>query len=54
MLTTFPQLLLKHAAERPNAPALRDLESGIWQTHSWGVLVRLVYQGAAGVHLAGL
>ena len=27
MLTTFPQLLLKHAAERPEAPALREKES---------------------------
>ena len=54
MLTTFPQLLLKHAAERPNAPALREKEYGIWQTHSWADLVRLVEQVAAGLHLAGL
>ena len=54
MLTTFPQLLLKHAAERPEAPALREKEYGIWQTHSWADLVRLVEQVAAGLHLAGL
>jgi long-chain acyl-CoA synthetase len=54
MLTTFPQLLLKHAAERPTAPALREKEYGIWQTHSWADLVRLVEQVAAGLHLAGL
>ena len=54
MLTTFPQLLLKHAAERPEAPALREKEYGIWQTHSWTDLVRLVEQVAAGLHLAGL
>src|SRR3989344_4321286 len=46
MLTTFPQLLLKHAAERPTAPALREKEYGIWQTHSWADLVRLVEQVA--------
>ena len=54
MLTTFPQLLLKHAAERPEAPALREKEYGIWQTHSWADLVRLVERVAAGLHLAGL
>ena len=29
MKTTFPQLLLKHAAERPDAAALREKEYGI-------------------------
>ncbi len=32
MQTTFPRLMLKHAAERPTAPALREKEYGIWQT----------------------
>ena len=54
MLTTFPQLLLKHAAERPTAPALREKEYGIWQTHSWADLARLVETVAAGLHQAGL
>ncbi len=54
MLTTFPQLLLKHAAERPTAPALREKEYGIWQAHSWADLARLVEHIAAGLHLAGL
>ena len=35
MKTTFPKLLLKHAAERPTAPALREKEYGIWQTWTW-------------------
>ena len=35
MKTTFPQLLLKHAAERPTGPALREKEYGIWQTWTW-------------------
>ncbi|MFT4242392.1 MAG: AMP-binding protein [Acidovorax sp.] len=54
MKTTFPQLLLKHAAERPRAPALREKEYGIWQTHTWADLARLVEHLAAGLHLAGL
>ena len=35
MATTFPRLLQKHASERPNDPALREKEYGIWQTWSW-------------------
>ena len=54
MKTTFPQLLLQHAAERPDAPALREKEYGIWQTHRWADLVQLVERVAAGLHLAGL
>jgi len=51
---TFVQLMLKHAAERPNAPALREKEYGIWQTHSWGQLATQVEQLAGGLHQAGL
>ena len=54
MNTTFPQLLLKHAAERPAAPALREKEYGIWQAHNWAHLATQVEQVAAGLHLAGL
>ncbi len=54
MNTTFPQLLLKHAAERPTAAALREKEYGIWQTHTWAQLALQVEQVAAGLHLAGL
>ncbi|GAB3432665.1 AMP-dependent synthetase/ligase [Giesbergeria sinuosa] len=54
MKTTFPQLLLQHAAERPDAAALREKEYGIWQTHTWAALARLVEQVAAGLHQAGL
>jgi long-chain acyl-CoA synthetase len=28
MQTTFPQLLIKHATERPDAPAMREKEYG--------------------------
>ncbi|AVO41483.1 AMP-dependent synthetase/ligase [Simplicispira suum] len=54
MNRTFPQLLLQHAAERPDAPALREKEYGIWQAHSWSELATLVEQVAAGLQLAGL
>ncbi|HRM00796.1 MAG TPA: AMP-binding protein [Acidovorax sp.] len=54
MRTTFPQLLLQHAAERPTAPALREKEYGIWQAHTWADLAHLVEQVAAGLHQAGL
>jgi len=54
MNRTFPQLLLQHAAERGDAPALREKEYGIWQTHSWVQLAALVEQVAAGLQQAGL
>ena len=54
MKITFPQLLLQHAAERPDAAALREKEYGIWQAHSWAALTALVEKVAAGLHQAGL
>ena len=54
MQTTCPQLLIKHAAERPDAPAMREKEYGIWQAHSWSALARLVEHIACGLHQAGL
>ncbi len=54
MRTTFPQLLLQHAAQRPQAPAMREKEYGIWQTLSWQALATLVAELAAGLHQAGL
>jgi long-chain acyl-CoA synthetase len=54
MKITFPQMLLKHAGERPDAAALREKEYGIWQTHSWADVARLAEQVAAGLHIAGL
>lgn len=54
MQTTFPRLMLKHAAERPSAPALREKEYGIWQTTSWAGLAKLVEAIACGLHQAGL
>ncbi len=54
MNRTFPQLLLQHAAERANAPALREKEYGIWQAYSWSQLAVLVEKVAAGLQQAGL
>jgi long-chain acyl-CoA synthetase len=52
--TTFPRLMLAHAQQRPDAPALREKAYGIWQTTSWARLAALVRQLACGLAEAGL
>jgi long-chain acyl-CoA synthetase len=52
--TTFPRLLLDHAAKRPAAPALREKVYGIWQTLSWAELAKLVREMACGLAQGGL
>ncbi len=54
MRTTFPQLLLNHAAKRPTAAAMREKEYGIWQTTTWADMLALVQHLACGLHQAGL
>ena len=54
MSTTFPRLMLEHATARPQAPALREKEYGIWQTVTWSQLATLVRELAGGLHQAGL
>lgn len=54
MRTTFPQLLLNHAAQRPTAAAMREKEYGIWQTTTWADMLALVQNLACGLHQAGL
>ena len=54
MSTTFPKLLLQHAASRPHDAALREKEYGIWQTYHWQELATLVSHIAAGLAQAGL
>ena len=54
MRTTFPQLLLTHAAQRPNAAAMREKEYGIWQNTTWADMLALVKHMACGLHQAGL
>ena len=52
--TTFPRLMLDHAAARPQAAALREKVFGIWQTTTWAQLALLMRQLACGLHAAGL
>ncbi|GGH60101.1 long-chain-fatty-acid--CoA ligase [Comamonas phosphati] len=54
MTTTFPHLLLRHATERPDAPALREKEYGIWQTWSWRQAEQTVRHLACGLRALGL
>ena len=54
MPSTFPQLMLDHAARRPQAAALREKVYGIWQTTTWAELALLVRRLACGLHAAGL
>ncbi len=54
MDTTFPRLLLEHAARRPLATALREKEYGIWQSLTWQALAEMVKGLACGLHQAGL
>jgi long-chain acyl-CoA synthetase len=52
--TTFPRLMLDHAAKRPQAAALREKEFGIWQTLTWAALADLVRHLACGMAQAGV
>ncbi len=54
MQTTFPRLMLEHARQRPNAPALREKEYGIWQAMSWASVATLVRQLACGLAARGV
>ena len=39
---TFPKLLAGLARTRGHAPAYREKEYGIWQTHSWAAMAQMV------------
>jgi len=54
MRTTFPRLLLQHAQQRPQAPAMREKEYGIWQTTSWQQMAEMVRDISCGLHQLGL
>ena len=54
MPSTFPRLMLEHAARRPAAAALREKVYGIWQTTTWAELALLVRQLACGLAEAGV
>ena len=54
MESTFPRLLLQHAAQRPGAAAMREKEYGIWQALTWAELAQMVEHLACGLREAGL
>ena len=54
MSTTFPHLLIQHASQRPDAPALREKEFGIWQTWTWREAEQSVRRMACGLVALGL
>ncbi|MDM0117731.1 AMP-binding protein [Variovorax sp. J22R133] len=50
---TFPRLLLDHAAQRPQAPAVREKDLGIWQTWTWQQTAQEVREIACGLASLG-
>ncbi|MCB1907435.1 MAG: AMP-binding protein, partial [Rhodocyclaceae bacterium] len=48
-LDTFPRLLMHHARVRPQRPAMREKEFGIWQTYSWAQVAEDVRAIACGL-----
>ncbi len=48
-LDTFPRLLMHHARQRPNRPAMREKEYGIWQTYTWAEVAERVRAIASGL-----
>ena len=51
---TFPALLLAHARERGDRPALREKDLGIWQTYTWSQVARDVERMALGLATLGV
>jgi long-chain acyl-CoA synthetase len=51
---TFPKLLADLARTRPDKPAYREKEYGIWQSHDWRHVARQVELLAAGLADLGL
>src|SRR5258706_1440488 len=52
-LDTFPKLLMHHARVRPDRPAIREKDLGIWQTRSWLEFADEVRALACGLAGAG-
>jgi long-chain acyl-CoA synthetase len=50
---TFPKLLMHHARVRPERPAIREKDLGIWQTWSWGRFAEEVRAIACGLAAQG-
>ena len=52
-LDTFPRYLMHHARQRPQQPAMREKEYGIWQTYNWGQVADNVRAIACGLAKLG-
>src|SRR6266850_1895242 len=50
---TFPKLLLEHARVRPDRPANREKDYGIWQSWSWAEVAAEVEALACGLSAIG-
>ena len=50
---TFPRLLLHHARARPDHPATREKDLGIWQTWTWRQVADEVRALACGLAAEG-
>ncbi len=53
-LDTFPKLLANNARERPERPAAREKDLGIWQTWTWSQVAEEVRALACGLAALGL
>ena len=51
---TFPKLLLQHAMQRPERPAIREKSRGIWRTTTWHELAEEVAALTAALSARGL
>ncbi|MGF1608928.1 MAG: AMP-binding protein [Kiloniellales bacterium] len=51
---TFPKLLLRHARERGDRPAVREKDYGIWQSWSWAEVADEARALACGLAAMGL
>jgi long-chain acyl-CoA synthetase len=52
-LDTFPKMLLAHARLRPNRPAMREKDYGIWQSWSWADVAAEIEALAGGLKTHG-
>src|SRR5690348_9998505 len=50
---TFPRLMLEHARVRPEHPATREKDLGIWQTWTWRGVAQEVRSLACGLAAQG-
>jgi len=53
-LDTFPKLLLDHARNRPDRPAMREKDIGIWQSWTWAEQAREIREFACGLAALGM